>query len=105
MKKLKYHIFICENERPEGHVRGSCLRSGAQGLVDLFKKTIREKGIHADIRAQRAGCLDVCENGPSVVVYPEGVWYGKVQLEDVNEIIESHLVNGVPLERLKISKK
>ena len=56
------------------------------------------------VRANSSGCLDNCALGPSVVVYPEGVWYGHVRPEDVPEIVESHLVNGVPVERLRLKK-
>jgi (2Fe-2S) ferredoxin len=54
------------------------------------------------VRANQAGCLDVCEFGPAVVVYPEGVWYGRVTPEDVDEIIERHILGGEPVERLRI---
>lgn len=71
-------------------------------LVELFKKEIRERKLAVDIRAQRAGCIDVCANGPALVVYPEGVFYGKVEPADVAEIVESHLVNDIAVERLKL---
>ncbi len=58
--------------------------------------------MNVPVRAQKAGCLDICELGPSVVVYPDGVFYGKVQLADVQEIVDEHIVNNRPLERLKL---
>jgi (2Fe-2S) ferredoxin len=72
-------------------------------LVDAFKAALTEKGLNVDIRAQRAGCLDMCGKGPAMVVYPEGVFYGNVQLSDVAEIVESHLANDQPVERLRIA--
>lgn len=71
-------------------------------LVDAFKNSLKDKNLHIDIRAQRAGCLDVCAFGPALVVYPEGIFYGKVELSDVEEIVESHLVNDTPVERLRL---
>ena len=71
-------------------------------LVEAFKEQLKEKGLSPAIRAQKTGCLDVCGFGPALVVYPEGIFYGKVALSDVNEIIESHLINNRPVERLKL---
>jgi (2Fe-2S) ferredoxin len=71
-------------------------------LVRAFKKALVDRELKGVIRAQKAGCCDVCEYGPTVVVYPEGVFYGNVQLADVEEIVESHLVNNEPVVRLII---
>ena len=69
----------------------------------LFKTKLAKLGIpNAQVRANKCGCLDQCELGPTVVVYPEAVWYGHVQPEDVDEIIETHIVGGQPVERLVI---
>lgn len=103
--KLKSHVFVCTNQRPEGHPRGCCQSKNSENLVQLFKQELRRVGSAKEIRAQKAGCLDACEYGPAVVVYPEGVWYGKVTPEDVSEIVESHLINGKPVERLRIAEK
>lgn len=93
------HIFICTNQRPEGS-RVCCGEQHGLALVVAFKKAIKDKGLNTEIRAQRAGCFDVCELGPSVVVYPEGIFYGKVQLSDVEEIVHEHLQNNRIVERL-----
>jgi (2Fe-2S) ferredoxin len=71
-------------------------------LVKAFKKEIKDRGLNIDMRAQKAGCFDICEFGPNVVVYPEGVFYGHVQLSDVMEIVEEHLINNRPVERLRL---
>lgn len=98
---LKYdrHVFICTNQRVNSE-RPSCGEEHGMELVKAFKKEIKDRGLNVNMRAQKAGCMDICELGPSVVVYPEGVFYGHVQLSDVIEIVEEHLVNGRPVERL-----
>ncbi len=97
--KFKKHIFICTNQR-EG--KESCGEAAGMKLVELFKKAILERKLNTEVRAQRAGCIDVCEFGPALVVYPEGVFYGKVTEADVTEIVESHIKNNVPVERLRL---
>lgn len=94
------HIFICTNNRPAEHPRGSCAARGGEELVAGFKQALRAEGLHTQVRANKAGCLDTCECGPSVVVYPDGVWYQKVTPEDVAEIVEKHIKGGSPVERL-----
>jgi (2Fe-2S) ferredoxin len=96
------HIFICTNERKAGE-RVSCGEDAGMKLVAAFKEGIKRRGLNTKIRAQRTGCFDICESGPSVAVYPEGIFYGKVQLSDVEEIIEQHIVNNKPVERLKLN--
>jgi len=98
--KFKKHVFICTNQRPDG--KECCGEQRGMALVEAFKKEIKQRKISIDIRAQRAGCIDVCSHGPALVVYPEGIFYGKVELSDVVEIVESHLVNNIIVERLKI---
>ena len=105
MKKLRAHVFICTNERPEGDPRGCCKRKGSEELLSKIKQKLFQAGLSGEIRAQKAGCLDACEEGVSLVIYPDNVWYGKIQEQDLDEIIESHLKNGRPVERLKMSGK
>ncbi len=99
--KYKKHVFICTNQKPAP--KRSCGEERGMALVDAFKEGLKNRGLHIEIRAQKTGCLDVCAFGPSLVVYPEGVFYGNVQLSDVEEIIESHLINDQPVERLKLA--
>ena len=103
MKRFEKHIFICENKRPNGHPRGCCAEKGSPEVRELLKTRIKELGLNADIRANGAGCLDACEFGTSMVVYPEQVWYGEVKKEDVEEIIQSHIINNIPVKRLMIN--
>lgn len=98
--KFKKHVFICTNDKDAP--KKSCGSIHGMELVEAFKASIKEKGLQLDIRAQKSGCLDICAFGPSMVVYPEGVWYGNVQLSDVEEIVESHLVNNEPVDRLTL---
>ena len=100
MPPFKRHIFICTNRRPEGHPKGCCAEKGSEELRERFKQALANRGLAKQMRANAAGCLDQCEHGCSVVVYPEGVWYGRVKPSDVEEIVEEHLIHGRVVERL-----
>ena len=102
--RFEKHVFICTNQRAPGEKK-SCGEANGLELVKLFKKAIKDKGINASIRAQKTGCLDACEFGPALVVYPEGIFYGSVSVADVDEIVNEHLANNRPVERLVIFKK
>ncbi len=102
MPHFEKHVFICTNLRGETDPKGSCARKGSEHVRERFKKELSERGLKGRMRANAAGCLDACEHGCSVVVYPEQVWYGKVTPDDVPEIIEQHLIGGKPVERLLI---
>jgi (2Fe-2S) ferredoxin len=102
MPKFEHHIFICTNQRPPENPRGGCDPAGLGQLQLQFKKELAARGLKGKIRANKAGCLDQCEHGPTVVVYPEAIWYGGVTATDVSEIVESHLVNGLPVARLRM---
>lgn len=99
--RFKKHLFICINERKDNN-RACCGEENGMALVQAFKKQIKDKGLNTTMRAQRTGCLDLCDTGPSMVVYPEGVFYGKVTLADVNEIVDEHLIGNKPVDRLVI---
>ena len=105
MARFEKHIFICSNKRDSSDSRGSCTDRGSAPIIDHFKKRIKELGLNKSIRVNTAGCLDACKFGPAIVVYPEQVWYGRVTDEDVEEIIQSHLIGGIPVERLMIREK
>jgi (2Fe-2S) ferredoxin len=105
MSRFDKHIFICENKREQGHPRGCCSEKGSSEIKDLLKKRLKELGLNSKIRANTSGCLDACEHGPTIVVYPEQIWYGGVTKNDVEEIIQSHLINNNMVERLLIKEK
>lgn len=99
------HIFICTNQRATGSPRKSCGESHGLELVDAFKKKLKEKNIPFPIRAQKSGCLDICDFGQTIAIYPEGIFYVGVELSDVDEIIEEHILNDRVVERLRFRKK
>ncbi|MCX7610066.1 MAG: (2Fe-2S) ferredoxin domain-containing protein [Ignavibacterium sp.] len=105
MKRFEKHVFICNNSRPAGHPRGCCFDKGSKELIDEFKKKVAAAGLNKKIRVNLSGCLDACEQGIAMVVYPEQVWYGKIKLEDIDEIIHSHLINDKPVERLELNEQ
>lgn len=102
---FKRHVFVCLHEREPGNPRGDCTSKGSPELLKAFKNALKARGLGEEIRAQKSGCLDNCERGCSVVVYPEGVWYGKVTPGDVDEIVDQHLVKGLPVSRLRLFEK
>ena len=103
MPKFSRHIFICCNQRHEGHPRGSCNPRGSGDLQRAFKASTSQSPARAAVRANKSGCLDQCEHGPTVVVYPDAVWYGNVTAADVEEIVQSHIVGGQPVARLQLA--
>ena len=102
MPPFERHVFVCTNERAAGHPRGCCSAKESALIREALKARCRQEGLHARIRINKSGCLDQCEHGPTIVVYPEAVWYGFVTTEDVDEIVKSHLINGIPVERLRL---
>lgn len=93
------HIFICTNQR-SGSEKLSCGEAHGLELVAEFKQQLRGLPAELKTRANRSGCLGICDLGPTVVIYPEGVFYVGVKKDDVKEIVESHILNGKPVERL-----
>lgn len=102
---FRKHVFVCLNEREPGHPKGDCTSKGSPELLKAFKAALRARGLDEEIRANKAGCLDNCARGCSVVVYPDGVWYGQVTQADVEEIVDKHLIGGAPVQRLQLFRK
>lgn len=104
MSFYNYHVFFCTNERKDG--RPHCCQCGAMDAREYVKKKCKELGIHGHgkVRVNSAGCLDRCEQGPVIVIYPEETWYTYVDHEDLDEIIQTHLQKGEVVERLLISE-
>jgi (2Fe-2S) ferredoxin len=98
---FRAHIFCCTNQRPAGHERGCCMDKGAEKLRNYMKRRAKEMGLK-DIRVNNAGCLDRCELGPCIVIYPEGVWYSPKNESDIDEILSVHLQQGKRVERLML---
>jgi len=100
--RFRHHVFVCENRRDPSDPRGCCADRGGEAVREALKAELARRGMKGEVRANGAGCLDACAHGPTVVVYPEGVWYGHVRPEDVPEIVERHLLGGEPVERLRL---
>ncbi len=98
MEPFRYHVFVCDQKKPEG--LPSCPARGAAATIEALRKEVAGRGLLDDVQITTCGSLGVCERGPNMVVYPEGVWYSGVRAEDVAELVESHFVHGRPLERL-----
>ena len=94
------HVFFCTNERKGGEA--CCAQLNAQAAFDHCKLQVRQAGLAGPgkVRVNKAGCLDRCAAGPVLVVYPEAVWYTYLDLADIDEIVESHIKGGKPVERL-----
>jgi len=103
MKKPKYHVFVCTSSRINGQQKGYCFSKDAVSIVQNFVEEIDENDLSDEVMVTNTGCFGICNSGPIVVVYPEGVWYQKVTPDDVSEIVESHFLNGKKVERLEIS--
>lgn len=95
------HIFCCTNKREPEHKRGSCAGRGGDELRDYMKSRLKELGL-PKTRVNTAGCLDRCELGPVMVIYPEGTWYSCKTKQDIDEVIETHLQKGGRVERLML---
>ncbi|HEY8610417.1 MAG TPA: (2Fe-2S) ferredoxin domain-containing protein [Roseomonas sp.] len=98
------HLFVCTNRRQEGHRRGSCAARGSESMRDYMKARAKELGLKR-IRVNSAGCLDRCEFGPAMVIYPEGIWYRADTREDIDEILAVHVRDKGRVQRLMLTEK
>jgi (2Fe-2S) ferredoxin len=96
------HVFVCTNRRPDGSPRGCCATKGGDELRLALKKELDAQEVKG-VRINGAGCLDACERGAAVVVYPEQVWYGPVTTQDVQDLVSTHLKQGQVVERLRMA--
>lgn len=103
MPTFQRHIFVCINERAADHPRGCCKHKDSQKVRDRIKRELTARGLSGQVRANNSGCLDQCEHGVTVVVYPEQVWYGGVTVDDVNEIVDRHIIAGEYVTRLMLT--
>lgn len=103
MSYYKRHVFFCLNARDNG--QACCADHNPQDAFDHCKARVKSLGLNGPggVRVNKAGCLDRCAGGPVAVVYPEGVWYSFVDRADIDEIIDSHLLDGRPVERLMLA--
>ena len=105
MFKEKRYVLVCTNERESDHPKGSCANCGSVKIRERMKSLLEEKNLKSRARILATSCMDVCENGAVICVMPDNVWYGGVRLEDAEEIVEKHLENGEPVERLLIPEE
>ncbi|MFM2186944.1 MAG: (2Fe-2S) ferredoxin domain-containing protein [Burkholderiaceae bacterium] len=103
MSYYKHHIFFCLNQRDNGDA--CCAQHDAQQAFDHCKARVKQLGLNGPggVRVNKAGCLDRCAGGPVAVVYPQGTWYTFVDKADIDEIIDEHLTQGRPVERLMLA--
>jgi len=99
-QRFERHLFVCVNVRDESNPRGCCSGKGSEAIAKALKMKAYEHGLKGRVRVNKAGCLDACEEGVSAVLYPEGVWYRGITLEDVDELVERTLLKGEIVERL-----
>jgi len=102
MNKPKYHIFVCSSSRINGQQQGFCHSKDAVEIVQNLLEEIEERDLADQVMVTNTGCFGICQSGPVMVVYPDGVWYSEVTAEDVEEIVESHLENGCKVGRLEL---
>lgn len=103
MPVFERHVFVCTNQRPAGAPRPSCTVDGTSELLTQLQQNVKAANLGPRVRINKSGCLDQCEHGHTVVVYPEAVWYGHVTPADAAEIVQEHLINGRPVERLRLA--
>lgn len=100
MSHFRHHLFFCCNQRDNG---SDCNSFGASAMFAWTKERVAALGLNGAgaIRVSKAGCLGRCEIGPALVVYPEAVWYTYAGQEDIEEILQQHLIGGRVVERLR----
>lgn len=102
MSRFNKHIFVCNNQRQAEDARGCCSARGSVALLDYLKKRVHESGLKGKVRVNKAGCLDACQYGPTLVIYPDDVWYSPQTQADMEEILTEHIENNRIVERLLI---
>ncbi len=105
MSRFQKHIFICNNQRQADDPRGCCVQRGSLDLLDYAKGRVKEMGLKGKVRINKAGCLDACQYGPTLVVYPDDVWYSPKTQGDIEEILQEHILNNRVVERIVIPFK
>ncbi len=98
MEPFRYHVYACQQEKPGN--APCCSARGSAAVLDALRKELAAQGLNDTVQVTTCGSLGMCERGPNMVVYPEGVWYAGVQVADVPELVREHFQHGRPLERL-----
>jgi (2Fe-2S) ferredoxin len=105
MARPEKHVFVCTHSRSSDDPKGSCAASGSQAIVDAFASEFESRGLWGRFKLNTSSCFGTCENNPSVLVYPEGVMYQKIAVQDVVTIIEEHLLGDKSVDALKMPKE
>lgn len=100
MPRPEKHVFVCTQQRPMGHPRGSCAEKGCATVMEEFLMQVQQRNLFDKIQVTATGCMGPCNEGPTVLVYPEGVMYGSLKKDDVATVIDEHLLNDKPVESL-----
>ncbi|HSD39641.1 MAG TPA: (2Fe-2S) ferredoxin domain-containing protein [Rhodocyclaceae bacterium] len=98
------HVFVCSQQRPPGHPRGSCSQKGCSDVLQAFWGELQKRNVYDKVAVTYSGCLGPCDQGTNVLIYPDAVMYGNVTVADVAEIFDKHLLGGEPVERLLASE-
>jgi (2Fe-2S) ferredoxin len=98
MEPFRYHVYVCTQEKPDN--APCCAGRGSQAVLDTLRAELGKAGLGDEVQVTTSGSIGLCERGPNMVVYPEGVWYSGVQVADVTEIVREHFINGRPVARL-----
>ena len=98
MEPFRYHVYVCDQRKAEG--MPCCSARGSGRVLDALRGEIVKRGLLNEVQVTATGSLGMCERGPNMVVYPEGVWYSGVQVADVAEIVREHFQHGRVVERL-----
>jgi (2Fe-2S) ferredoxin len=102
VSRFRCHLFVCTNRRADDNPKGSCAAKGSEAVAEALKAAAHAAGLKGQVRVNKAGCLDACEHGVSIVCYPQALWYRRVTLADVDEIVQRTLVRGEAVERLRL---
>lgn len=100
MAKPEKIILVCNNQRPPGHPRGSCLEKGSRDVTTELSEALDERDLFGKVSLAATGCIGPCSYGPVIAIMPDNVWYKNVSKDDINEIIEDHIVGGKTVDRL-----
>lgn len=98
MGPFRHHVIACEQKKPDG--QPCCAARGATAVIDALRREVGRRGLQDQVLVTASGSMGLCEHGPNLVVYPDGVWYSGVTADDVPEIVTEHLMGGRPVERL-----
>jgi len=99
MEPFRYHVFVCTQQKPEG---APCCSAGGFGkLLEVLQSELQKQGLFNAVQVTSCGCLGLCEGGPEMIIYPEGIWYTGLKVENIVEIVRSHFLNGRAIARLQ----